>query len=295
MRELVCRIAAVLLVAGGLWGQQSATIAESDAYRVEFLETVDVTGARRDMRHDFAVTPKNGADSFRISTNQSWQFYSLEFAGRLLLIHGALGGNALTTAIVDLDKKETVDSITHWGAWPSPDGRFLAIQLHYPRLGTLEVRSSVLSIYDFGLSADDNRLKPNYGNGIVRSQEVGIPVYPLENSYPPSYNVWVEDPAAFHSISNLGWLSERHLIFTDGRDRAERIVTVDLTNGITNASIAVADIAESIEITPANWRRLIDYVDDEAISLRLHSCEECPERRVRLPLIPLADYRRPTP
>ncbi len=104
MRELICRVVAFLLIAGGLWGQQSATIAESDAYRVEFLETVDASGSRADIRHDFAVTPKNGADPFRLSTKQSWQFYSLEFVGRLLLVHGALGGNALTTAIVDLDK-----------------------------------------------------------------------------------------------------------------------------------------------------------------------------------------------
>lgn len=296
MRKLAQRVVAFLLVAGGLWGQQSATVAESDAYRVEFLETVQVSENRGDIRHDFAVTPKTGAEPFRISTNRTWKFYSLEFAGRLLLVHGALDSAALTTTIVDLDRRETMDSFLHWGVEASPDGRYLALILHYPRMGALESRSAVLSIYDLTLSPEENRLKPMSEDAFDRSQQAGIPVYPLENVKPPTYAIWIPSPSDVHFIRDIGWLSSQHLIFLDGVEASDRIVTVDVTKGPALARAAVGDIPEQVQqsLNP-DWKKAIDFANADVVSLRLWDCPECPERRVAVPLKPLAEYKRPTP
>lgn len=293
MPILALRCFAALALAYTAFGQP---VAENEAHRVEFIESVQVSETRGDIRHDFAVTPKNGEEPFRISTNHTWKFYSLEFAGRLLLVHGALDSAALTTTILDLDRRETVDSFLHWGVTASPDGRYLAFILHYPRMGMLESRSAVLSVYDLNASPNGNRLQPTAEEGSDRAQKVGIPVYPLENVEPPTYAIWVPDRADVHFLRDIGWLSSRHLVFLDGTEGSDRIVTVDLTQGLALAHVAVGNISEQVrQVLSSDWKKSIDFANADAVSLRLWDCPDCAEHRVTIPLTPLADYKRPQP
>ena len=92
-------------------------------------------------------------------------------------------------------------------------------------------------IYDLEASPAQNRIADDDAMTDVAVRRVGIPIYPPENVFPPTYRVWIEDaPEGFHRIRlprQVGWLDgDNTILFLESHRDRTWVVMCDLSRGL---------------------------------------------------------------
>ncbi len=176
---------------------------------------------------------------------------SFEFcAGNRGLLIGELPGSGGNMTIININEGKVQDNIWAYGCSISPSKRFLVYKTWHPRLGPMNLRKSIVLIYDITGTQASNRF-PTVTEYSYRN--AGLPIFPEANAYfaasdPNSlgdgtidlkaYDVNLDDE--YGVLSPFLWSDdEKQLVFfVFNRDeQTNHLVQIDLSNGVENPAI----------------------------------------------------------
>lgn len=216
----------------------------------EYVSETKVKEVNREVR--IRIDDKRDAGQKEVVYRQSFhQFKEMVFcaADKIVLI-GELpyGGDSIT--VLDAREGQVQDEIRAYGYSISPSKQFMAYKTWYARLGPMNLRKSILVIYDLAGSASANR-PPCIEEHSFRN--AGFPIFPEVNAESIAPEPDCSDAACgcrpfdvnlgdeYGITSPFLWSEDsKRLVFFahNSRERKNDLVRIDLTDGIDKVAIA---------------------------------------------------------
>lgn len=183
--------------------------------------------------------------------NMTTRFSKLVIVDSQLLAFGKIENDiADGVTIIDLKENKEVDFVLCFRPQLSDGNRYLIFEKFYPRFAPEEVKSSLVLIYDLKLSPIENRIKKaGYQTGgalsvddpayLIKSTDVGFPIFPETNFKSQSYQVWIQSPQKRNLVTSprFLWINDDefvvYTVYSDGKNWA---VATDLKKGPGNVS-----------------------------------------------------------
>jgi len=211
------------------------------------------------------------------------------YRDKLIVIGEEASLHSVITSLIDLSRREEVDTFVGFGTQLSGTGRFLSFRKFYPPdTSDPEAMSDLVLIYDMDGSPDSNRMRgiDAYKNDpIGRLTEVGYPVFPEKFAGRKNYRVWVRDENDRNSVVPEGFFwfeGDQKFGFLDRIGGKYLLVMVDISDGPSHPVTHKHEIDPLSLIGPEGSGKpdVIHTVEP----LRLEGIEKLMDDRIRIRL-----------
>jgi hypothetical protein len=204
------------------------------------------------------------ASQFRLCT-EALQVDEIDLvSGTRALILGRAGANFPTADVVELPSGKVLDEFSCFMPMASPGHRFLAFLKSFPgHPGPVAVGAEYI-VYDLTRSAVYNR--PHFKPGTTYDE--GWPIFPpgATNATGENLKPGLDSPVHWVSSARLFWLDPRTLAFADFFPGRDRLVVVDLRNGIKKPTIRTLELDPSEIVDLGGCRTLVAPSDLKSLS-----------------------------
>lgn len=155
----------------------------------------------------------------------------------MAIVFGSVSGTLKSVNIINTEAGAVVDYFNCLFPKLSNDKRFLAYVKAAPRFSSPEDWSYVYLVYDLAAQPAQNRLSGD----VEDRMSVGIPVYPANNIKGKVYTTSVKGESRAHILASDGffWINKSLLAFVDRFKKVNRLVLVDLTQGIDQVKVRI--------------------------------------------------------
>jgi len=163
---------------------------------------------------------------------------------RVLVMGRVTSGSPPVVTILALPSGAVVD---HFGCYLpalSPDHHYLAFLKNFPpHPGPVNISQEYI-VYDLTRDAEYNR--PHFKAGV--EYDAGWPVYPPGATNAVQENLVADLTSPVHACTSsyLFWLDDRSVGFSDYFEDSNRVVFVDLADGLRNARLQTTDLGPDL-------------------------------------------------